>query len=220
MNSNRSGKRFDKPYELFSKEEASQNFEWFVANIPNAIRLLTEEIRKYPGNEDWMPDYSTASINAISEWIFKTAYFIETPLEEVEQLISKNNYPPHIASSLRNNRNRFSPELNIICEHTGVYIGEAIRHHVETLQWICKKKPKSDLHFNQPVLTNPEGTLCYPAYIIIANTAYNMTEGKYGKEGILETYQRWYSLFKEGPALLRQELLDKTPEKFKKHIQI
>lgn len=213
MNSNSSGKLFDKPYELFSQEEARQNFEWFVANIPNAISLLTAEIRKSPDNENWMPDYSMASINALSEWIFKTAYFIEIPLEEVEQLISTNNYPPHIAYSLRNNRNRFTPELNIICEHTGVYIGEAIRHHVEAPQWICKKKPKSDIYFNQPVLKNKKGTLCYPAYTIIANTAYNMVEGKYSKAGILETYERWYRLFKEELALLQQALLDKMPDK-------
>jgi|GEM_PF-3567843 len=208
-----------KPFEELTGKEAKAYFEWFLSYIPKANEQIKHEIDNYL-KEDWKPDFSLASIEVISKWLYDTTYYREISVEEIDEEIRICNYPTHIADAVKSYRKRTPVEVAWRHRCTGIYFGEMLKNNVSgILEWKYIKKPKSDIYFHQPVLVRKDVAIDkYPAYGIISNTTSQMLRQK-DPLGILNRYKHWERLLTDGSGFVFDSFYNKTPDELKKHLK-
>jgi hypothetical protein len=129
-----------------SKKELREYFEWFQEMIPQRINILANAVKGTPGFEDWRPDYTPNSLNALGGWLAAQVETRPRTLEELADIAGQSPYPMDRSDSELTNRT-FSLAMDV-----GMYLSQVFLRNHTSLKWDQPFGSKKFINYGQPVL--------------------------------------------------------------------
>jgi hypothetical protein len=168
-------------------KQAREYFDWFIAQVPIRVAELKKYVQSTPEYKIWETDFTPESLDLLGKWLCE---HIETKQRSSEGI--KNIY----ANSPEWFRNIQIPDYDLslitvsLSFDVGVYLSQVITNNVQGLRWEIVAKPKKDVNYHQPVLTNGEHLVLNPVGIVLTY-AYGIAQGTKGPNRLRELYEIW-----------------------------
>jgi hypothetical protein len=159
---------------------------WFLEAIPTRIRELQGAIISSNGFENWQPDGSSASIEALGVWLCDQVETRPRTAAEIERIKEKAAFDFGVSTKELTDRT-FSLAMD-----AGMYLGEALRAQFPHLEWHQPRNSKKFVDFGHMVLLGFGQTMLNPVRIL-ANFCYGIASGKETGARLAEVYGRWFS---------------------------
>lgn len=174
-----------KSFESLSKKEAMDYFRWFLGEIPNRIRILSEYFEETSGLPKELLDYTPESLNVIWNWFSPKIKIVPRTKEEIEE--EKALVPP--GSDIKTYKP--SNETLAIAFDIGIYFAETFVRNNKNIEWAVVTKPKSLFEVNRPVLKGFKyNQLLEPRHILYILTLKEI-DGKNGENPLYNLYKIW-----------------------------
>lgn len=176
-------------------KQAREYFNWFISQIPIRVVQLKRYIQSTQEYERWEADYTSESLNLLGKWFCDQIKTRQRSSEDIETIYA--NSPEWF-------RNIQIPDFDLskvtvsISFDVGVYLSQVIITNVQGLRWEIVTKPKKDVNFHQPVLTNG-GYLVFNPVGIVLTYAYGIVQGTKGPNRLRELYEIWAKTLDEEP---------------------
>jgi hypothetical protein len=171
-------------YEM-SKNELKAYFKWFQDITPERIAELASAVKSSPGFENWKPDLSPDSLNALGDWFATQIEVRARTQEEIDTFNAQTTYP--IERSDRELTNRtISFAMDI-----GMYLSQVFLRNHPSLKWEQLFGSKRFIDYGQPVLSGfAEKAQLNPVSIIVT-LAYGLLKGNRTGRRLRELYDIW-----------------------------
>jgi hypothetical protein len=167
-----------------SKKELKAYFEWFMAMIPERVGELADAVRHSPGFEDWRPDYTPDSLDALGEWFASQVETRPRTEEELQEIRDSSRVPVDIPREELTNRT-FSLAMDV-----GMYLSQVlVRNHPE-LRWQQPLGGKTFVDYGQPVLVGSSPIPFNPVRLAVTLAYRFASESRTGGE-LREVYDIW-----------------------------
>ncbi|KAB2903002.1 MAG: hypothetical protein F9K27_14600 [Anaerolineae bacterium] len=153
-------------YDLFSAMtpgQAKKYLAWFIEQIPLQIHDLEAEVRASKDEyRSWSADKSAESLNILGIWFQSQSHLRQMTAQEVDRFYARMT--PRQRSMVAGTDNTILDEKTVLASiKTGMYLGEVLRENLKGTYWTLVTKPKSDIHYHQPVLGGfKQGHSCNP----------------------------------------------------------
>lgn len=174
-----------KDYSIMTPKEAKQNFDWFVGEVPNRIRLLLGAIEYSETAKLELFDKTPQSLVVLWEWIKPRLQTIRKSDEELERV--KEGLPEWIQSDMQTWK--FDAATLTLIVDASLYFAEVFLTKYPDLHWSLVSKPKSDVYFHKAVIAGFKGGSLQPPTVIF-NLCSSYIEGNFDKT-MLSLFQVW-----------------------------
>lgn len=153
-----------------SKKELRDYFRWFLDVTPERINELASAVKSSPGFEDWEPDYTPTSLNALGSWFAVQIQTRPRTHEEIEEIAAQSPFP-RSGQELTNRTISLAMDI-------GMYLSEVLLRNNPSLRWDQLFGSKRFIEYGQPVLVgfvhdtpiNPVGAMTTLAYGLVRKT--------------------------------------------------
>lgn len=168
-------------------KQSREYFNWFISQIPIRVTELKKYVQSTLEYERWEADLTPESLDILGKWFYEHIETRQRNREEIETIFA--NSPDWF-------RNIQIPDYDLskitvsISFDVGVYLSQVITTNVQGLRWEIVTKPKKDINFHQPVLTNG-GYLVFNPVGIVLTYAYGIVQGTKGPNRLRELYEIW-----------------------------
>ncbi len=137
----------DRSFDSFSKGEAKEYFEWFMRIKNERIAYLAREIQG--DNELFKNDFSRCSLIELNKWLVKkTSFQNRNQIEFDEQMLKT----PLLKNAIRRPKYTIANATVSMIFDIGIYLGETIINADRHKRWGYLLKPKSYVHYGQPII--------------------------------------------------------------------
>lgn len=147
-------------YNDLTKKQADDKFKWFLAQIPEHVSYLIKNCSKDMGLSEGALDYSDGSILPLWTWFVK---YGEVRPYTREERIEKERLFGHLGPSMVGSK-CLTYETELMVQDIGLYVAEVFLHNYDVVKWDYVRKPKSDMFFQNPVITGFLDTNYQPAF--------------------------------------------------------
>jgi len=167
------------------KKELRAYFKWFQEIMQGRIEQLASTVQS-PGFENWKPNFSPDSLNALGEWF---ATQIETRPRTQEEIDAFNAQAPfRIELS--------GPELTNrtfwIAMDIGMYLNQVFLRNHPSLKWDQPLGGKRFVDYGQPVLVGFHGgKVPLNSVRLLVTLAYGLRDNRRGGGRLREIYDIW-----------------------------
>ncbi|HKV39313.1 MAG TPA: hypothetical protein VJX67_08875 [Blastocatellia bacterium] len=142
---------FERNLRDMSKEELKRYFRWFIDVIPERINELARAVRSTSGFEEWQPDYTPASLDALGEWFAGEAELRQLNVKEIQT--HRDHLPWWIEAPTEDLTSRTS-SLGI---DVGIYLSQVLLGNHPSIRWEQPMGSKKYAEYGWPVLTGLSG---------------------------------------------------------------
>jgi hypothetical protein len=196
----------DHEYRAMTPKEAKEYFEWFKENIPAEMETLRRVVPKKISL-----DFSPESLIPLEKWFLPARAYKKLPKKQIMEDYA--NAPDYILEEML--RSRYAPtwQTVTIAAMVGVYLGEVFVRNDKDLYWGYVKKPKSDVHFNMPVVYgfSPPSMKFQASVSALSWCVPTYSTSRHGEKEKKTLYE-WYKQCMHGKAVRWSS--DYSPEKF------
>jgi hypothetical protein len=155
-----------------SKKELRAYFNWFQEIMPERIAELAYAVKSSPRFENWQPDFSPNSLNALGDWFATQIETRPRTREEIEAFNAQATFPVE-RSGLELPNRTFSLAMDI-----GMYLSQVFLRNHPSLKWDQPLGSKRFLDYGQPLLigfgnlgpANPVSWMVTLAYALLKKT--------------------------------------------------
>jgi hypothetical protein len=167
-----------------SKDELNAYYKWYLENIPERIKILTEAIHTSPGFEQWRPNIKPQSLKRLGDWFYENAKRRPLTQNEKDYIISRQPFPIEVQESI------ITWETLSIAIDVGMYLSQVFRKQFPLLQWVQMLDDKRHADYGQPVLAYFGERKLNPSRISsVLAVAFSLEKEK--GEGLLKIYEHW-----------------------------
>jgi hypothetical protein len=170
-----------------SADELDGYRRWFLEAIPSRVSELQSAVNSSSGLNDWRPDHSVASIEALGFWLSRQVEARPRTAEEIDQIKARTAFNFDVFEVELTNRT-FSLAMD-----AGIYFGETLRHNYSHLEWHQPLKDKKFADFGQIVLLGFGRAILNPVRILVT-FCYGTASGKVTGKRLSEVYGYWSRL--------------------------
>jgi len=137
---------FTLEFAKMSRKELRSYFNWFLAIIPERVNELASAVESSRGFENWQPDFTPKSLDALGEWFANQIETRPRTQEEIEELNALNPFPIKLSDRQLTNRT-ISLAMDI-----GMYLSQVFLRNHPSLEWDQRVRAKTFVDHGQPVL--------------------------------------------------------------------
>ncbi|KWX74599.1 hypothetical protein AMQ84_19425 [Paenibacillus riograndensis] len=138
------------PFEIMTKKEAKQYFDWFVLQIPTRIdTLIAHYVETLGGGKEEL-DLSQESLVNLWKWFIQRIEMVPKTKEELEEDVDAA--PDWLKEEVANNTLKFSEFTSSLIIDVGIYFGSVFLNEMRTLEWGIIHKPKKYVYVNRPII--------------------------------------------------------------------
>jgi len=170
-----------------SADELKGYGRWFLETVPARIAELHGAINSSPGFEDWEPDHSFSSIEALGLWLSRQVETRPRTNDEIDRIKVQSNFDVGVSGEELTNRT-FSLAMD-----AGMYFGESLVSGYPHLQYYQPLNDKKFADFGQMVLLGFGRATLNPVRIVVT-FCYGVASGKQGSKRLGEVYNYWLQL--------------------------
>jgi hypothetical protein len=175
-----------------SKKQLREYYKWFKEMIPQRVNILANAVRASPGFQDWQPDYTPDSLNALGSWFATQVETRPRTQEERQELAGSSRNPIEAPSRELTNRT-FSLALDI-----GMYLSQVFLRNHPSLKWDQPFGSKKFIDYGQPVLVGGfAGDIPWNPVGIAVTLAYGLADRSYTGERLREVYDKGAGMIKQ-----------------------
>lgn len=167
-------------FDLFSKKQASEYFEWYTKQSFLRINLLQEYINTTTIEKVEL-DFSDYSLIPLWEWY--------------ENFVLLNDEINTKTVSIDNGEPLFSNEVLKIALDVSFYFAELFIKHNSSVKWGYFTKPKNRISVNKPVLLGFKYDKCLDPRLIVENCSYRSLKVK-NSDALYDIYNNWLVFLK------------------------
>ncbi|KWX87560.1 hypothetical protein AMQ83_12345, partial [Paenibacillus riograndensis] len=139
------------PFEIMTKKQARQHFDWFISQIPTRIEALIAHYVETLGGRKEELNLSQESLINLWKWFIQRIEMVPKTKEELEKDIDA--VPDWLKAEVANNTLKFSELTSSLIIDVGIYFGSVFLNEMRTLEWGVIYKPKNHVDINRPVIT-------------------------------------------------------------------
>jgi len=169
------------------KKELEAYRDWFHAITPERIAELTRAVNATPGFQDWQPDDSPGSLEALGVWFEGQVEVRRKSAEEIQETTSRLTIPIDVPEEELTNRT-FSLAMDI-----GMYLGQVVLKNLPGTRWDQILKNKKDADYGQPVIAGFGAPTLNPVWVLVT-TAYGISRKKSAR--LRQLYETWAAMKK------------------------
>lgn len=174
-------------FSTMTKKELKEFYEWFMLNLPYCIEELMQLVRSTPGFENWYPDDSPSSLDALGFWFVAKVQKRDFTIEEIEAIKNKR------AGSIEAATWELTDNTKSLAVYVGMYYGEVAIKNNPVLKWEQKLGSKNLADFGQPVVVGLGAVPLNP--VRVANSiACGFVNGTKTGPQLREAYEYWSKL--------------------------
>lgn len=170
-----------------SKKELKEYNEWFHKVMPERIQILTSAIKSTLGYENWEPDRSPRSLEALGEWFLAQVETRPRTQDEIDTIQNRSKFPINIPGEDLTNKT-FSLSMDI-----GMYVSQVFLKNHPALEWFQPFGNKKYVDYGQPVLSG-FGKMFFNPVRIAVTLAYSFSDKSKTGGRLLEIYDYWSNL--------------------------
>ena len=168
------------------KKELKAYFKWFQEIMPERIEELASAVQSSPGFENWRPDFSPNSLNALGEWFATQIETRRRTKEEIDEFNAQTPYPIEISDRELANRT-FSRAMDI-----GMYLSQVLLRNNPPLKWDQPFGSRRFIDYGQPVLVPfHHGKVPFNPVRSLVTLAYGLRDKDYTGKRLREIYDIW-----------------------------
>lgn len=178
----------------FTKDEAKEYFQWFLSTKDERIKILEAHAQLlYP---QWKADHTKFSLIELYQW-FKGQIAYRAMSDEEKQAIKVQlSTTPLLANVIPIPEATFTDTTVTICFDVGIYLGQTLIRHDESLTWTYVMKPSRYIYFAQPVIAKKEVRVHLNPRAVIEVLAGKILDNDITKPNNLEQlFNVWKEIF-------------------------
>ena len=177
---------FTLKFHEMSKKELRAYFKWFQEITPERIAELDSAVNSSPGFENWQPDLTPGSLDALGKWFATQIETRPRTPEEIAEFDAQSPYPIERSGVELTNRT-FSLAVDI-----GMYAGQVFLKNHPSLKWDQPLGSKRDIDYGQPVLVGFHGgKVPFNPVGSVVTLAYSLRDKTRTGERLREIYDIW-----------------------------
>lgn len=167
----------DKSFANFSKKEAGEYFKWFEGIKADRLEYLVSEVSK--DYSSLVLDYSRGSILGLTKWILSKIELEPVSEKELKQFEDNLQKTPLLADVISSPTKTLSQDFISIAFDVGLYFGETVVKSSNNHKWGYSLKPKSYIHYAQPIVIadHPSDNI-NPRFLIENEIKFSLREEK------------------------------------------
>lgn len=167
----------NKLFSNFSKKEARDYFQWFEEIKENRLEYLVSEVNK--DCSSLVLDYSRDSILGLTKWVLSKIEVEPISEMELKQFEGNLQKTPLLADVISSPTKTLSQDFISIVFDVGLYFGETVVKKSNSHKWGYTLKPKSYIHYAQPIiLANHPSDNINPRFLIENEIKFSLKEEK------------------------------------------
>ncbi|QHJ70912.1 hypothetical protein [Planococcus halotolerans] len=176
-------------FEVMTKKEAQQHFDWFVSQIPDRLSQL-KALYAWSSENDALPlDGSPESLIALWEWFIP---LVEAEPKSYEQIAKElAQLPEWVQEAYLENPYEFTLSTHSLINDIGIYFGEVFLKEFPELEWGFVTKPKSLVHVNRPIVILKDASFELEPRQLIYTLTLEVLKDETKKETLRELYEFW-----------------------------
>ncbi len=159
-------------------------FDWFVGQVPIRITALAGAVKSTSNCEQWKPDLSPGSLDALHVWFGSQANML--PLSANETLVLRESlaFPTPVPTSTLSRHT-----LSLVAD-IGMYLGSTLIKNNEVLRWDQDLKSKRYADYGH-VLVCGTGKVPLNPLRIVQTIAYSLCERSADTKTLGDMYEWW-----------------------------
>jgi hypothetical protein len=169
------------------KKEIEVFFKWFMAIIPERIKMLTQAVQATPSYESWKPDYSPDSLSVLGEWFAANIQTRRRTMEEKDEIYQ--DAPGWFRQVDIRNEELNNRTLSLAID-VGIYLSQVFLKNNPSISWHLYNGSKKDINHGQPVLKGFGDKSLNPTHLMIT-LAYGLADGSHNSSRLRELYNIW-----------------------------
>ena len=174
---------FTLKFREMTKPELKDYFKWFMEMIPQRIEELSKAVRQTPGYEEWQPDNTPDSLNALGQWLSEHVETRQRTPQEISEIEDRLAFPIEVPRIELTNK-AFSLAMDV-----GMYISQVFLVNHPSLKWEQRVSALRSVDYGQPVLID-FGRPFNPVRMMITQ-AYALADRKWDGRSLRELYDIW-----------------------------
>lgn len=177
---------FTLKFDEMSKKELRDYFKWFQEITPERIEELASAVNSSPGFENWQPDLTPGSLDALGKWLATQIETRPRTREEIAESDAQAALPIEHSGVELTNRT-FSLTVDI-----GMYVGQVFLKNHPLLQWDQPLRSKGHIDYGQPVLVSfHSGKVPFNPVGLVVTLAYGLRDKTRTGDTLREIYDIW-----------------------------
>lgn len=178
-----------KEFEVMTKKEAQQHFDWFVSQIPDRLNQL-KALYAWSNENDALPlNGSPESLTALWEWFIPMVEIEPKSSEEIAKELAQ--LPEWVHEEYLENPYEFTLATHSMVIDIGIYFGEVFIKEFPELEWGFVSKPKSLVHVNRPIIMLKDSSFEFEPRQLIYTLTLEILKKETKKEALRELYEVW-----------------------------
>jgi len=179
---------FTLQFDEMSRKELADYFGWCMGILPARIDELASAVRLTPGHENWQPDKTPASLDALGQWLAGQVEKRPRTEEELRELDERVNGGRPYAIEI--SKEELTNKTYSLAMDTGMYLSQVFLQNHPSLRWTQQFGDRRYVDYGQPVLAefNPAPFNPVRISIVLATGLANKT--KDGRR-LRELYNIW-----------------------------
>src|SRR5258707_9408155 len=136
---------FTLKFSEMSRKELRDYFKWFQDVIPQRIGVLSNAVKDSPGFEDWRPDYTPTSLNALGNW-FATEVHTRPRTQDERNQIARSPFSSEMSDW------ELTTRTISLAMDVAMYLSEVLLRNHPALHWDQEFGSKRYIDYGKPVL--------------------------------------------------------------------
>jgi hypothetical protein len=165
------------------KKELRAYSRWFQEVIPERIKELAKAVESSAGFEDWRPDYTPTSLNALGCWFAMQVQTRARTQQELEDAAAQSPFP-------RSNRELTNRTISLAVD-IAMYLSQVLLRSHPSLQWDQLFGGKKYIDYGQPVLTGFADKIPRNPVRAVTTSAYGLIDETHNGHRLREIYDLW-----------------------------
>jgi hypothetical protein len=177
---------FTLKFREMSKKELRAYFKWFQEITPERIAEFASAVKSSPPFENWQPDFTPRSLDALGKWFATQIETRPRTREEIAEFDAQAPYPIDRSAVELTNRT-FSLAMDI-----GMYLAQVFLRNHPSVKMDQPFGSKRYIDYGQPVLVGFHGgKVPFNPVGLVVTLAYGLRNNTRTGEGLREIYDIW-----------------------------
>jgi hypothetical protein len=169
-----------------SKKELRAYFKWFQEITPERIAEIASAVKSSPPFENWQPDFTPRSLDALGKWFATQIETRPRTREEIAEFDAQTFFPIERSGVELTNRT-FSLAMDI-----GMYLAQVFLRNHPSVKRDQPLGSKRDIDYGQPVLVGFHGgKVPFNPMGSVVTLAYSLRDNTRTGERLREIYDIW-----------------------------
>jgi hypothetical protein len=177
-----------KPFELMTQKEAETYLNWWIAETPKRIELLTRMYVNTGGKKEDL-DYSPESLKKLWAWFIPFCKRQKKRKEDIDT--EKSSIPPHMRGDVLISEEELHFASFRIAIDIAFYFSEVFLKNNSNLHWGLCTKPKNNVHYHKPIIIGFEKTVNLQPTHVVRILASKVTDGDKNPMALFDLYNVW-----------------------------